>query len=101
MHLSALYRFPLKSAIGEALSVSPVGILGLQGDRRWLAVDASNGRFLTQRLLPQMTQLLARYAADDALTLSAPALGEIQVAVPGADAELRGVTVWSLSLIHI
>ncbi|WP_313513026.1 MOSC domain-containing protein [Pseudomonas sp.] len=98
MQLSALYRFPLKSAIGEALSASPVDSLGLHGDRRWLAVDASNGRFLTQRLLPQMTQLLARYAADDSLILSAPGLGEIHVAVPGVDAELRGVTVWSDTL---
>ncbi len=98
MQLSALYRFPLKSAIGEALSASPVDSLGLQGDRRWLAVDAHSGRFLSQRLLPRMTQLLARYAADDSLTLSAHGFGRIRVALPAADAELRDVTLWSDAL---
>lgn len=36
-------------------------LLGLHGDRRWMLVDADNGRFITQRLLPQMSQLSALY----------------------------------------
>ena len=32
MHLSALYRYPLKSAIGEPLERSRVDGLGLHGD---------------------------------------------------------------------
>lgn len=94
MHLSALYRYPVKSAQGQALSQSTSGPLGLLGDRRWMLVEQGNGRFLTQRAYPQMSQLSALYAADGGLLLTAPGLDPLQVAVPEPDADLRGVTLW-------
>lgn len=94
MHLSALYRYPVKSAQGQALSQSASGPLGLLGDRRWMLVEQDNGRFLTQRAYPQMSQLSALYAADGGLLLTAPGLDPLQVAVPEPDADLRGVTLW-------
>ena len=94
MRLSALYRYPIKSAQGQALNQSPSGPLGLLGDRRWMLVEQDNGRFLTQRAYPQMSQLSALYAADGGLLLSAPGLDLLQVAVPGPDSDLRGVTIW-------
>lgn len=94
MHLSALYRYPVKSAQGQALSQSASGPLGLLGDRRWMLVEQDNGRFLTQRVYPQMSQLSALYAADGGLLLTAPGLDPLQVAVPEPDADLRGVTLW-------
>lgn len=98
MQLSALYRYPLKSARYESLISSQVEALGLQGDRRWMLVEESSGRFLTQRLLPQMGRIEARYNDEGGLSLSAPGCASIEVALPGPDAELRGVTVWSDSL---
>ncbi len=98
MQLSALYRYPLKSARYESLISSQVEALGLQGDRRWMLVEESNGRFLTQRLLPQMGRIEARYNDEGGLSLSAPGCASIEVALPGPDTELRGVTVWSDSL---
>ncbi|MGH8464562.1 MAG: MOSC N-terminal beta barrel domain-containing protein, partial [Pseudomonas sp.] len=59
MQLSALYRYPLKSARGQALQSSSLDALGLSGDRRWMLVERDNGRFLTQRAYPQMSQLTA------------------------------------------
>jgi uncharacterized protein YcbX len=97
MHLSALYRFPLKSAQAQPLRHSPVDGLGLTGDRRWMLVD-DNGRFLTQRVLPRMSQLSALYAADGGLILSAPGQPPLQVAEPGADAPLRGIILWKDTL---
>ncbi|MEE1923730.1 MOSC domain-containing protein [Pseudomonas sp. 148P] len=94
MRLSALYRYPLKSAQGEALQRSPSGLLGLDGDRRWMLVDAGNNRFLTQRAFPQMSQLSALYAADGGLSLNAPGLPTLHVPVPDPDDALRGVTIW-------
>ena len=70
LRLSALYRFPMKSAIGERLERAELDGLGLAGDRRWMLVDASNGRFLTQRALPQMSQLSALWNAEGGLTLA-------------------------------
>ncbi|MCU1732785.1 MULTISPECIES: MOSC domain-containing protein [unclassified Pseudomonas] len=94
MRLSALYRYPVKSAQGEALQQSPAGLLGLAGDRRWMLVDAGNNRFLTQRAFPQMSQLSALYAADGGLLLNAPGQPTLHVAVPSPDDALRGVTIW-------
>lgn len=98
MHLSALYRYPLKSAVGQTLQRSVVGPLGLEGDRRWMLVEAETGRFMTQRALPHMTQLRAEPAPDGGLRLGAPGQAELSVALPGEQAPLRGVTVWRDSL---
>lgn len=94
MRLSALYRYPLKSARGEALQQSSCGLLGLAGDRRWMLVAAENNRFLTQRAFPRMSQLSALYAADGGLLLDAPGLPTLHVAIPAPDEALRGVTIW-------
>ena len=94
LRLAALYRFPLKSGRGEALEQAQVDALGLSGDRRWMVVDASNGRFLTQRLLPAMTQLQARWQGDG-LQLQAPGMPVLPVPLPAAGSLLRDVTVWS------
>ncbi|PTS83516.1 MOSC domain-containing protein [Pseudomonas sp. HMWF032] len=98
LHLSGLYRYPLKSAAGEALHETMLDALGVQGDRRWMVVDAETGRFFTQRLLAQMTQLQARWLDSTHLQLSAPGMTDLPVAMPNAQAPLRGVTIWRDSL---
>lgn len=94
LRLSALYRFPLKSAKGEHLSAVHLDRLGVVGDRRWMVVEAASGRFLTQRADPKMSQLSALWNGSGGLTLSAEHLGALDVAVPQADTSLRGVTLW-------
>ncbi|MFK8330121.1 MOSC domain-containing protein [Pseudomonas sp. BJa5] len=94
MRLSALYRYPLKSARAQALETSCVGLLGLSGDRRWMLVERDNGRFLTQRAYPQMSQLSALYREDGSLVLGASGRKSLTVPVPDADSNLRGVTIW-------
>ncbi len=88
----------MKSAAGEALHETTLDALGVQGDRRWMVVDAETGRFLTQRLLAQMTQLQARWLDSTHLQLSAPGMADLPVAVPDTEAPLRGVTIWRDSL---
>lgn len=83
LRLTALYRYPMKSAIGESLARAELDGLGLAGDRRWMLVDASNGRFLTQRALPQMSQLSARWNATGGLSLRAAGLPELEVPCRG------------------
>ena len=98
MQLASLYRYPLKSGKAESLASASLDALGLVGDRRWMLVEESTGRFLTQRLLPQMSQLSALWNAVGGLTLSAPGRDSLDVPLPDADSELRGVTVWRDSL---
>ncbi len=86
MQVSALWRYPVKSMRGHALQRSNVEARGLQGDRRYLVVDA-NGRFLTQRELPGLATLSVEVLAEgiriDALHVATP--------LEGAP---REVTVW-------
>lgn len=93
--LSALYRYPLKSAAAEVLSHSFVGAQGLLGDRRWMLVNVASGRFLTQRGLPVIGRITALWQADGSLRLQAPGMSELLVAVPDNAAQRRNVTVWS------
>ncbi|MCQ4347914.1 MOSC domain-containing protein [Pseudomonas stutzeri] len=98
LRLSALYRFPVKSLGGELLQRAEIDALGLAGDRRWMVVDGASGRFLTQRQLPGMARIVARWRDAETLELSAPGRAPLQVAVPPAEQALRGVTVWGDSL---
>lgn len=98
LRLSALYRFPVKSLGGELLQRAEVDDLGLAGDRRWMVVDSASGRFLTQRQLPGMARIGARWRDGETLELSAPERSPLRVTVPPADLALREVTVWRDSL---
>lgn len=98
MHLSSLYRFPLKSGSAELLEEGRCDELGLSGDRRWMVVDASTGKFLTQRVLPQMALLSARWQGEAAVLLSAPGMDMLRVSVPGSDSLMRGVLIWRETL---
>lgn len=94
LRLSALYRYPLKSAKAEVLQRISLDKLGLDGDRRWMLVDEASGRFLTQRAVAKMSQLSALYNSAGGLTLSTSGVAPLDVGLPGSDAELRGVTIW-------
>jgi len=94
LRLSALYRYPLKSGKAEILQHVGLDKLGVDGDRRWMLVDEASGRFLTQRAVAKMSQLSALWNRSGGLTLSSPGYTPLDVALPGSDAELRGVTIW-------
>ncbi|WNW09620.1 MOSC domain-containing protein [Pseudomonas sp. DTU_2021_1001937_2_SI_NGA_ILE_001] len=100
LQLSALYRYPLKSCKPEVLQSASLDALGLSGDRRWMLVDATTGRFLTQRALPHMSQLSVLWNASGGVTLAAPGFQPLDVALPeDLPANLRGVTVWRDTLM--
>lgn len=98
MHLSSLYRYPLKSGSAELLEAGGCDELGLSGDRRWMVVDANSGKFLTQRAQPEMALLKARWEGEDALLLSAPGMEVLKVSVPDLHSAARGVVIWRESL---
>jgi uncharacterized protein YcbX len=98
MHLASLYRFPLKSGSAELLEHERCDELGLCGDRRWMVVDAASGKFLTQRMLPRMALLDARWQGDAALLLTAPGMDALRVAVPEQGGVERSVLIWRESV---
>ena len=54
MHVTELWRYPVKSMRGEALKETAVGMLGIDGDRQWGLVDGSTGLVLTARRVPAL-----------------------------------------------
>lgn len=52
--VAGLWRYPVKSLGGEPLEASPVGDLGLPGDRAFGIVDVGSGKVLTARREPRL-----------------------------------------------
>ncbi|MCO8128262.1 MOSC N-terminal beta barrel domain-containing protein [Acidimicrobiia bacterium EGI L10123] len=54
MQVTQLWRYPVKSMIGESLTAADIGPLGIDGDRQWGLVDRETGLVLTARRAPQL-----------------------------------------------
>lgn len=99
MRLSSIHVYPVKGLRGYDVPEAVVEPWGLRGDRRFMLVDG-DGRFLTQREYPRLTQAFAGYRADGALRVTSTAavgLPELVVPLP-TDGELIQVTVWRSTL---
>jgi hypothetical protein len=90
--LTSLTVYPLKSCAGLPLTRATVEPLGLQHDRRWMAVRP-DGSFMTGRELPALVRVRA-VPAPTGLHLSAPGMPDLEVHLPPSDAPRLDVTVW-------
>ena len=54
MTVTQLWRFPVKSMIGERLDTADVHDLGIDGDRQWGVVDLDTDLVLTARRIPEL-----------------------------------------------
>jgi len=63
VHVSELWRHPVKSLQGEALAEAVVEDTGLSGDRRWGIVDCETGMVLTARRVPSLLLASSRLTA--------------------------------------
>jgi uncharacterized protein YcbX len=97
--LSEINVYPIKSCGGISLMQADIGELGLMFDRHWMLVDA-DGRFLTQRSVPQMACITPALDAGH-LIVSAPGMADLHV----AHGELSGaplqIQVWKDSFIAL
>jgi uncharacterized protein len=91
MRIASLHIYPIKGARAVDVERAHVALRGLEGDRRWLAVDAG-GKFITQRSHPRLATITAQ-PTRTGLSLSAPGAGEIEVERPSPDERLE-VTIW-------
>ena len=90
--LTSLSIYPLKSCAELPLTQARVEPLGLEHDRRWMAVRP-DGSFLTGREYPTLLLLRAEPRAPG-LHLSAPGMPPLEVPLPGADAPRLEITLW-------
>jgi uncharacterized protein YcbX len=93
MHLAALFIHPVKSLRGLEAASAEIDPLGAVGDRRFLVVDPG-GNFLTQRTIPRMAMIGARYDGPT-LALACAGFGDIRVRRdPDPGAPIVTVRVW-------
>ncbi len=94
IRVAALFLYPVKSLRGTPVPSAVVDDLGLEGDRRFLVVNP-DGRFLTQRTIPEMA-LVSTSLSGGLLHLSAEGAGSISVGIPSdPSAPTLPVSVWS------
>ncbi|MFI0720527.1 MOSC domain-containing protein [Streptomyces sp. NPDC021224] len=92
--LSALNIHPVKSLRAVGVREAVVEPWGLAGDRRWMLVDAA-GTAVTQREHARLALVTALPLPGGGLRLSAPGQPGLDVAVPPAGVEPRGVRLFS------
>jgi uncharacterized protein YcbX len=70
MHVSEIWRYPVKSLKGERLQETEITKLGIPGDRQVAVIRTLNGRFLTSRSKPKLLGLQGSINADGVATVN-------------------------------
>lgn len=96
MQLAEIHCYPVKSLRGHKVSKAAVESIGVEGDRRWLVVDAS-GCFQTIRELPRMVQIEAE-AIEGGIRMIHGEADACTVSTPQEDAASCDVTIWGGSV---
>jgi uncharacterized protein len=64
MRIAEIYRYPVKSMLGESLDNALLGELGIPGDRAWALRDDVRGTLTGAKRFPQLMSMSARFAAE-------------------------------------
>jgi uncharacterized protein YcbX len=75
MRVGELWRYPVKSLLGERVARTPVAEDGFAGDRSWGILDVATGQILTGRREPRLLFAMAALTSD----------GEPRIVLPGGD----------------
>jgi MOSC domain-containing protein len=70
MHVSEIWRYPIKSLKGERLNETEITKLGIPGDRQIAVIRTINGRFLTSRSKPKLLSLQGSIDANGVPTIN-------------------------------
>lgn len=93
MRLSEIWVYPVKSLRGYSVPSTTLIEGGLALDRRWMIVS-EEGQFLTQRDLPQMVSLFAKFGVEDTLIISHRSGGRVEIDPLTDQSSLIYVQVW-------
>ena len=58
--ITNIYRYPVKSMMGEALSEADIGEAGIAGDRGWAVRDEKRGGIRGGKKIPRLMTLAAQ-----------------------------------------
>lgn len=70
--IQSLWRYPVKSMLGEQISSTAIGQLGIPGDRGYAIRDEKAGEIRGAKNIPQLFQFSARYLAAPSDTYIPP-----------------------------
>ena len=70
MHVSEIWRYPVKSLKGERLNETEITKFGIPGDRQIAVIRTINGRFLTSRSRPKLLALQGSIHANGVPTIN-------------------------------
>jgi uncharacterized protein YcbX len=97
-----LWRYPVKSMLGEQVEHFVVGERGVAGDRAWALRNAESRHVMSAKKWPRLFGFRARYASDAAVGQEAiirlPDRAEILTSDPAASAKLSAALGVELSL---
>ncbi len=65
--IAEIWRYPVKSMLGEQIDHANVGPGGIQGDRRWAVVDAESGVSLSAKRYPDLLRCRAWTSDGDVM----------------------------------
>jgi hypothetical protein len=86
--VAELWRYPVKSLLGERLPTLRVVADGVDGDRSWGIMDHGDGRILTARREPRLLFASSRMAPRDGPVITLPDGRELAGIGPVTDAAL-------------
>ncbi|MGY1749982.1 MOSC N-terminal beta barrel domain-containing protein [Modestobacter sp. SYSU DS0511] len=67
-----LWRYPVKSLVGERVAAAELGPQGIAGDRGWALFDVATGLGLTARRVPELLFAAGRTRADGGVEVVLP-----------------------------
>lgn len=70
--VAGLWRYPVKSMLGERLRETDVGTFGFENDRRFALRDVGSGAFLSAKRVPELLGFQARISRDGLLGIEFP-----------------------------
>ncbi len=88
LHIAELWRYPVKSLLGERLPALNLVDDGIEGDRAWGIQDRSDGRILTARREPRLLFASSRVAARGIPVITLPDGQEVAGSGLATDAAL-------------
>jgi uncharacterized protein len=99
VRIAQLWRYPVKSLLGERLPTLRLVDDGIEGDRMWGIQDRRDGRILTARREPRLLFASSRLAASDLPVVTLPDGQEIAGTGPVTDAALSAWLGKSVTLV--
>ncbi len=96
--VAALWRYPVKSMQGEAISVGVLGPASLEGDRRYAVRDSATREVLTAKRHGALLDAAATTGPDGAVTITLPDGTEHAADDPAVDGAL---SAWLGRPVHL